>query len=131
LKDSNASFKVKTTKEEIIGVHFLTQSTSEVEGRAGALGWGLGKMTSRSIIHIDLHELNNKFVSVELEHFWCTDEPWAYMDFTMAQIWGIYHLPLLIIFSVPSHWGCTQMSFCLRTFKLEVLKFSKLGFLQL
>jgi hypothetical protein len=33
-------------------------------GLAGAQGWGLGRMTSESIIHIDLHKPNNKLVSV-------------------------------------------------------------------
>ncbi len=35
---------------------------------------GLGQATSGSIIHVDLHKPNNKLVSAELEHFWCTDE---------------------------------------------------------
>jgi hypothetical protein len=39
-------------------------------------------------------------------------------------------LPLLVFF-VPGHGGYTQMSFCPGTPKLEVLKFSKLGLLQL
>ncbi len=34
-------------------------------------------MTSGSIIHTDLHKPNNKLVSAQLEHFWCTNEPWA------------------------------------------------------
>ncbi len=37
-------------------------------------------MTSRSIIHIDLHKPNDKLVNVWLEHFWCTSKPWAYVD---------------------------------------------------
>ncbi len=32
-------------------------------------------MTSESIIHANLHKLNNKLVSSWLEHFWCTDKP--------------------------------------------------------
>jgi hypothetical protein len=32
----------------------LARNTSRVEGHAGALRWGLGKMTSGSIIHMDL-----------------------------------------------------------------------------
>jgi hypothetical protein len=34
-----------------------------VEGRARALGWGLGRMTSNSITHTNLYKLNNKLVS--------------------------------------------------------------------
>jgi len=34
-----------------------------VEGHVGALGWGLGKVTSKSITHTDLYKLKNKLVS--------------------------------------------------------------------
>ncbi len=37
-------------------------------------------MTSRSIIQTNLHSPNNKLVSAWFEHFWCTNEPWAYTD---------------------------------------------------
>jgi hypothetical protein len=33
-----------------------------VKGHAKALGWGLERVTSGSIIHTDLHKLNNKLV---------------------------------------------------------------------
>jgi hypothetical protein len=62
LKDSNASLKMKTM-EEGIGVHSLTHNTSGVKGRAGASRWGLGRMTSGSIIHMGLHKPNNKLVN--------------------------------------------------------------------
>ncbi len=77
LKDSNVSLKVKTT-EEGVGVRSLINNTSKVEERVGVSRWGLGKVTSKSIIHTDLNKSNNKLVSVGLEHFWCTDEPRAY-----------------------------------------------------
>jgi hypothetical protein len=44
-------------------VRSLAHSISGVEGRAGALGWGLKRMTSGSIIHTNLHKRNNKLVS--------------------------------------------------------------------
>jgi hypothetical protein len=62
LIDSNANPKVKTL-EEGVGARFLTCSISRVEGRVGALGWGLGQVTSGSIIHKDLHKPNNKLVN--------------------------------------------------------------------
>jgi hypothetical protein len=40
------------------------------------LGWGLGRVTSGSIIQMDLHKQNNKLVSA----LWCIDEPHPYMD---------------------------------------------------
>jgi hypothetical protein len=73
LKNLNAGPKVETT-EEGTGVHSLTHSTLGVEGCVGASGWGLGRMTSGSIIHTNLHKSNNKLVSAWLEQFWCTDE---------------------------------------------------------
>jgi hypothetical protein len=58
-----ASPKVKTMEGEGVGARSLTRSTSGVEGRAGALGWGLGILTSSSITHTNLHKPNNKLVS--------------------------------------------------------------------
>jgi len=39
LIDTIASPKVKTTKGEGIGVHYLIRNMSRAEGHAGALGW--------------------------------------------------------------------------------------------
>ncbi len=72
------SLKMKTT--EGVRVHSLVHSTLGVEGHVRAPKWGLGRMTSKSIIHMDLHKPNNKLVNAWLEHFWCINEPWAYMD---------------------------------------------------
>jgi len=55
--------KVKTAEGQRIEAHSLTHSTSGVDGCVGALGWGLGRVTSGSIIHMDLHKPNNKLVS--------------------------------------------------------------------
>jgi hypothetical protein len=40
----------------------LARSTLGIEGRVGTLRWGLGRVISKSIIHLDLHE-PNKLVS--------------------------------------------------------------------
>jgi tRNA A-37 threonylcarbamoyl transferase component Bud32 len=66
---------MKTTEGEGVEVRFLIRSTSRVEGHVRALGWGLGRLTSKSIIHTDLHKPNNKLGSVQLEDLWCKDEP--------------------------------------------------------
>ncbi len=100
LKDSNASLKVETLKEEGIRVRFLIRSTLGVEGYVGAPGWGLGQMISGSSIHTNLHKPNNKLVSAWLEHFWCMDEPWAYTDSQNSpqrELGGSHHLPLYSI----------------------------------
>jgi hypothetical protein len=59
LIDTTTSPKVKTMKEGI-GVHSLICSTYIVERHIRTSGWGLGQMTSESIIHMNLHKLNNK-----------------------------------------------------------------------
>ncbi len=41
---------------------------------------GQRKLTSKSIIHADLHKPNNKLVNAQLQHFWCTNKPQANMD---------------------------------------------------
>jgi hypothetical protein len=63
LMDSIANPKVKTMKGEEIGVCSLACNTLGVEGHVNVLGWGLGKVTSKSIIHTNLHKPNNKLVS--------------------------------------------------------------------
>jgi hypothetical protein len=81
---------------------------------------GLGWTTSGSIIHVDRHKPNNKLVSAELEHFWCTDEPRANTDHK------IHHGPNLgeattfplIVYFVHGHGANTQMSFCLESPKI-------------
>ncbi len=53
-------------------------------------------MTSGSIIHTDLHKPNNKLVSAQLEHFWCTNEPWANTNSQYSpwlELGGTHHLP--------------------------------------
>jgi hypothetical protein len=96
LMDSTVSPKMKTTKGKGIGAHSLACNTLRVEGRVGALGWGLGRLTSKSITHTDLHKLNNKLVSAQLEHLWCTDKPWAntnLQDSPWPGLGGNHHLP--------------------------------------
>jgi hypothetical protein len=61
--DSTTSPKVNTTKGEGVRARSLVHSTSGVEGHVGAPGWGLGRLISNSIIHTDLHKLDNKLVS--------------------------------------------------------------------
>jgi hypothetical protein len=75
LKVSNGSPKVETLEEEIVKVCSLVCNTSEIEGRPRAPRWGLGRMTSESIIHMSMHKPNNKLVNAWLGHFWCTDKP--------------------------------------------------------
>ncbi len=59
----NFKSKVKTTKGWRVGARFLAHSTSGVEGRVGTPGWRLGRETSESIIHTNLHKSNNKLVN--------------------------------------------------------------------
>jgi hypothetical protein len=56
LMDSTMSPKVKTMKGEGIGARSLAHNISRVEGRVRALGWGLRRLISNSIIRIDMHK---------------------------------------------------------------------------
>jgi hypothetical protein len=79
----------------------LPHSISGVERRAQATGWGLERLTSKSIIHMDLHKLNNKLVSAQLEHLWCTNESRANkdsQDSSWPRLEGSHHLPPYSIF---------------------------------
>jgi hypothetical protein len=61
-----------------------------------SFGMGLGKMISNLITHMNLHKPNNKLVSVELEHLWCTNEPRANTDSQNSPrpgLGGSHHLP--------------------------------------
>jgi hypothetical protein len=98
--------KMKTTKGERVGVRSLVRNISGVEGCVGAPGWGLGRLTSKSIIHMDLHNPNNKLVSAQLEHLWCINEPHAKMDSqdsSRPRLWGSHHLPP---YSILCAWPC-------------------------
>jgi hypothetical protein len=46
-----------------VGARSLAHNTLGVEGHVGALGWALGRVTSKSITHTDLHKPNNKLFS--------------------------------------------------------------------
>jgi hypothetical protein len=45
-----------------VGARSLVRNTSGVDGHVGALGWGLGRSISKSIIHTNLHKPNNKWL---------------------------------------------------------------------
>jgi hypothetical protein len=88
---------------EGVGARSLVHNTSGVEGGVEALGWGLRRLTSKSITHMDLHKPNNKLVSAQLEHFWCTDEPRANtnsQDSPWPRLRGSHHLPPYTILCV-------------------------------
>jgi hypothetical protein len=50
-------------KKKKVGVHFLAHNISRVKGHVKALGYGLGRIRSKSITHIDLHNPNNKLTN--------------------------------------------------------------------
>ncbi len=54
----NVSPRWKTTKRQGVGVRSLARNSLGVEGHATTSKWELGRMTSGSIIHMDLHKPN-------------------------------------------------------------------------
>jgi len=61
--NSTTSPKVKKVKGERIRVSSLACSISGVKGHARAPRWGLRRLTSNSITHMDLHKLNSTLVN--------------------------------------------------------------------
>jgi hypothetical protein len=94
---------------------------------------GLGRTTSGSIIHTNLHKPNNKLVSARLEHFWCTDEPHVNInsqDSPQFRLGGNHHLPPCnILYAWP--WDQHPNVILSWDSQMGVLKFSKLGLPQL
>jgi hypothetical protein len=91
---------------------------------------GFGKLTRKSLIHIDLHKPNNRLVNEELEHFLCTNEPWANtnsQDSPRPKLGGNHHLPP---YSILCAWPWDQHPNVILSwdFQVGVLKFPKLGF---
>jgi hypothetical protein len=129
LKNLNASPKMKTMEEKGIRVRSLTHNISKVKGCVGALRWGLGVVSSKSIIHTNqttswiMHVWNIFGARTSHEHTWT------------RKTHKIHHGPNLgeattfpfIVFFVISHRSHIQMSFCLGTPKFGILKFLKLG----
>jgi hypothetical protein len=65
LMDSTMSLKGENNKRtRSWGTLPGLQHFGGVEGRARASGWGLGRVISKLITHMDLHKPNNKLVSV-------------------------------------------------------------------
>ncbi len=64
LMDSIMSPKMMTSKGKGVGACSLVRNTSKVEGCAGVLEWELGGLTTKLIIHTDLHKPNNNLFSV-------------------------------------------------------------------
>jgi hypothetical protein len=100
---------MKTTKGEGVGAHSLVRNTSRVERCTKAMGWGLGKLISKAIIHMDLHKLNNKLFSAQLEHLWYTDEPRIHKTHHDSDLGEATTFPLIVYF-VLNHMTNTQMS---------------------
>ncbi len=103
--DSTVSPKVKNNRRTRNWGTFHGSQHFKGRGPCWSSGMGLGRMTSMSIIHMDLHNPNNKLVSAQLEHFWCISEPWANID-SQDSPWpgfgGNHHfLPYIILCAWP------------------------------
>jgi len=82
---------------------------------------GLGRLTSNSIIHTNMHKPNNMSVNVELKHFG------ARMNHGQTQTHKTHHMSDLgeastfphIVYSMPGHWTNNQMLICLEILKWD------------
>ncbi len=128
-----ASPKEKTTKGKGIGARSLTNNTLRVEGHARTSGCELEGLTSKSIIHTDLHKQNNKLVSAQLEHFWCTDRPRANTDSQNSSWPGLKGSHRFPPYNILCAWSHDQHSNVIlsRDSQMGVPKFPKLELLHI
>jgi hypothetical protein len=63
LINSISSWRWKQRKDKKLGYIPWLATFGGVEGHTGALRWELRRVTSKSIIHMDLHKPNNKLAS--------------------------------------------------------------------
>jgi hypothetical protein len=94
---------------------------------------GVGRGTSNSIIHADMHKSNNKLISAKFEHFWCYDKPKANsnsQDSPWPRLGGSHHLPPYSILCASPR-GPYPNGILSRDSQMGVPKFSKLRLLQL
>ncbi len=108
-------------------------SLQHLEGRGACQSFGIGlqRVTSRSIIHIDLYKPNNMLVSAQLEHFWCMDSSRTNIDSQDSPRFGFegnHHLPPYSIFCAWPR-GQHPNVILSKNSQVEVPKFPKLGFL--
>jgi hypothetical protein len=120
-------------EKEGSGICSLTRSTPRVEGHAGVLGWGLGWLTACQLFTWICANQTTSWLMHNYNTFG------AQTSHGHTRTHKIHHgLNLgetttfpLIVFFVINHGGYIQMLFCSKTFKLGILKFSKLGVLAL
>jgi len=82
--DSTMSPKVMIVKRDRVGVHSLACNILGVEGRFSAPEWGLGRLTSKSILTWTYTKPNNKLV-----HNWNTFDAWT--NHAQTQIHKTHH----------------------------------------
>ncbi len=114
------------TKGEDIGrrrswARSLIRSTSGVQGHAGVLGWGLGRLTSESITHTTCTNQTTSW----LVHTWNIfgawtkhGKIWTHKTHQSLNLGETTTFPLIVFF-VPGHGASTQMSFSPKTLKWE------------
>jgi hypothetical protein len=61
--DSSVNPKGENNERIRSGAHSSAHNTLGEKGCAKALGWGLGRVISKSITRMDLHKPNNKLVN--------------------------------------------------------------------
>jgi hypothetical protein len=112
---------VKITKGQGVGARPLACSTLVIKGCARAPKWGLGRVRSKSIIHMDLHKPPTSWLMRSWNTFGARtshEQTWTHKTHHGPDLGEAITFPLIVFF-VPSHGVSTQMSFCLGTPKLE------------
>ncbi len=110
----------------------LAHNTLRGRGACWSSGMGLGRIDKLTHSHGPAHN-PHKVVTTQLEHLWCQDEPRA------TRTHKIHHGPdlgeattfSLIVYSMPLHGACIQMTFLSRDSRAGVPKSRQRGLLGL
>ncbi len=129
LKDWNACPKVKKIKAKGVGVRSPTCIILGVEGHVRTPGCGLGQVISGQLFTRTCINQTTSWLMCS----WNTFGAWTSHGHTWTS--KIHHIPNLgevttfplIIFSMISHKGYIQMSFCLGTLELGVFENFEIG----
>jgi hypothetical protein len=123
--------KVKIAEGWRVGACSMACSTRVIDGHVGAPGWGLGRVTSKSITHTYLHNQTTSWLVHSWNIFgaWMSHKQKRNHDSPWPELGGNHNLPPYCIICAWS-WGQHPNVILSQDSQIRVLKFSKLGLSQ-
>jgi len=113
---------VKTIEEYGIGVHSLARRILGVEGRAGALGWGLRRVTSNQLFTRTYTNQTTSWIVCNLSIFSAQTshgQTQTHKTHHDSDLKEVTTFPLVVYF-MPGHGANAQMSFCPKIPKIGI-----------